>query len=321
MRQFHPAFRNLSSSFRSQLQVQSCTQCSRCFASQSSGGGKTSEYDQTYGWTYRLAMYFPGLFCAALGMWQLDRREWKMDLLEERTLLLKKNPVQLFFLQEKPPEFYPVACTGVFDHDKAIYVGPRVKHINGSARKGWVLLTPMTHPTKNRTIIVNRGWVPDLWRHNAKYRSQNEPQGEVTIRALLRSSENPNSFVPRNKPDIREWWWIDQREIARHWKIPEEAPMVEVYSTEDNRVKGVGVMDPMHKPREYGGPITFPLEKSFRDYMDFDVMPETHLTYALFWFFIGGALLLTAWQAVTPNKTGSWRYLAKKAVTTPMQRF
>eukprot|EP01026_Neomeris_dumetosa_P013799 TRINITY_DN14894_c0_g1_i2.p1 TRINITY_DN14894_c0_g1~~TRINITY_DN14894_c0_g1_i2.p1 ORF type:complete len:280 (-),score=36.93 TRINITY_DN14894_c0_g1_i2:469-1263(-) len=262
-------------------------------------------------------MYFPGLFCTVLGLWQLDRREWKIDLLEERKLLLKKNPVQLFFLQEKPPEFYPVACTGVFDHTRCLYVGPRVKHINGAVRKGFILFTPMTNTQKGRTIIVNRGWVPELWRLKPEFRAANEPKGEVTIRALLRESENPNSFVPRNKPDIGEWWWIDQREMALHWKLPKETPMVEVYTTEDNRIKGVGVMDPMHKPREYGGIIRYPLEKSFRDYMDFDVMPETHLTYAIFWFFIGGALLLTAWQAITPNKTGSWKYLGKRAIITP----
>lgn len=62
---------------------------------------------------------------AYLGNWQLDRRQWKTRLLEERREQLLAEPINLFSAEELPPEYSRVSLTGTFDHAKAAYVGPR----------------------------------------------------------------------------------------------------------------------------------------------------------------------------------------------------
>lgn len=67
----------------------------------------------------------PSLVAAYLGNWQLERRQWKMRLLEERREQLLAEPIDLFAVDELPPEYSRVTLTGTYDHAKAAFVGPR----------------------------------------------------------------------------------------------------------------------------------------------------------------------------------------------------
>lgn len=75
----------------------------------------------------------------------------------------------------------------------------------------WRIATSPPHKTRsNRTVLVNRGWVPPDWRrrwHDGVAREQ--PQGRVVATGAAQGSEEPSGFVPRNEPDKGNFYWLD----------------------------------------------------------------------------------------------------------------
>ena len=97
-----------------------------------------------------------------LGTWQLQRLEWKTQLIAERdaglaaaALSLPADDGQLAAL-----EFRKVTARGRFLHDRELYVGSRTNH----GKAGYHVLTPL-QVEDGTVLLVNRGWVP-LDRHD-----------------------------------------------------------------------------------------------------------------------------------------------------------
>ena len=91
----------------------------------------------------------------ALGFWQLDRREWKHDLiatLEEREAV---SPVALPEPVEPAAlEFSRVALTGELLHERELYWTARTR----DGVSGYHVLTPM-RLEDGREVILDRGWL------------------------------------------------------------------------------------------------------------------------------------------------------------------
>jgi surfeit locus 1 family protein len=147
------------------------------------------------------------LLCLALGVWQIQRLHWKEGLIATRQAALKAPPIT-------PPqslaaahglEFRRIAAAGVLLNDKEILlhaIGPK-----GGA--GFDVLTPLRREN-GRSIFVNRGFVPtDL--ADARRRAAGEVAGAVRIAGRLRLAppSKPGWFIPDNRPDKSEWFWID----------------------------------------------------------------------------------------------------------------
>jgi surfeit locus 1 family protein len=146
--------------------------------------------------------------CVALGVWQLERREWKAGLVAAREAALAAAPVA-------PPrsagearvlDYRRVVAEGVFLNDKAVLlhaIGPK-----GAA--GFAVLTPL-RLAEGRIVIVNRGFVPNERRDPAI-----RPLGSVRVEGLLRlpPAEKPGWFTPDNRPAAGEWFWVDLGAIA-----------------------------------------------------------------------------------------------------------
>lgn len=135
-------------------------------------------------------LFIPGLATFGLGTWQLQRRQWKVELLDYRRNRLGDAVVPLDVAldlassdssrnidQQEPPksalaslEFRRVLCEGTYAEDQSLYLGPRGRSTHGVTEKGYFLITPLL-PVQGQDgsvqvpVLVNRGWVPGSWRN------------------------------------------------------------------------------------------------------------------------------------------------------------
>lgn len=58
--------------------------------------------------------------------------------------------------------------------------------------QGFLLITPLRQQGGGRAVMVNRGWVPSEWRHDAAARQAGQPQGKVG-EACVAPSAQPGS--------------------------------------------------------------------------------------------------------------------------------
>ncbi|KAL3152716.1 hypothetical protein ABBQ38_012307 [Trebouxia sp. C0009 RCD-2024] len=264
---------------------------SRCFshapvASQSQG---RSNGQSTAAFIFAL----PCLFTAFLGTWQVQRRQWKVDLLQARTAALKAEGAELSELPPQPAEFTRVHVQGQFDHDASLYVGPRPRSSMGSATNGYQLITPLYSSQWEKPVLVNRGWVPATWRSDAKFRQEWESKdGGSSLQAVTRVSEDPSMFVPQNNPKTGEWFWIDVPAMAASLDMPSDTPLVEVVSVEERQPASGGptAMDVLglrtNRPLNME---EYPIRRSVSELMSFKVTPEDHRNYALTWYTLSAA--------------------------------
>lgn len=148
-----------------------------------------------------------------LGTWQIQRLEWKTNLIAKFEDRLVKPPLPL------PPRVDPdaisdfdyrrVYATGRFRHDQEMLIGPRMRE----GQDGFVVVTPLERGDGQSTVLVNRGWISKKLQHQ-KDRIQGVPQGEVTIGGLLREPWKKNMFTPENKPEEGKFYFPDINQMA-----------------------------------------------------------------------------------------------------------
>ncbi|KAJ1559340.1 hypothetical protein HK405_011014, partial [Cladochytrium tenue] len=148
-----------------------------------SGGPKQSRGPPAWLWIVPAATF-------ALGVWQVYRLRWKLDLIESARASLQGEPLELADALSQPegiPEFQPVRLRGRFlpsssSADSEMAVGPRSRgaaagddgHQGGGlfsnpSSVGYFIVQPFEaflgvgvdgKPTATAVLLVNRGWVP-----------------------------------------------------------------------------------------------------------------------------------------------------------------
>ncbi len=108
--------------------------------------------------TSMLALVFFALF-VRLGLWQLDRAEYKALRYSTFTERQQQAPVRLAELPGINVEdmlWRRVEATGRFDESLQVLLDNRVS----SSEVGYYVYTPFRLAGSEQTILVNRGWVP-----------------------------------------------------------------------------------------------------------------------------------------------------------------
>jgi surfeit locus 1 family protein len=208
----------------------------------------------------------------ALGVWQLERRAWKLDLIARVDARLAAAPVAA-----PGPAAWPalaadaayarVEATGRFLHDRETPV-LAVTDLGS----GYWILTPLETPAF--TVLVNRGFVPPDRRDSAT-RAGGQIGGEVTVSGLLRPSEPGGGFLRRNDPGAGRWYSRDVAAIAAAASLP---PPVAPY-----------FIDADAAPNPGGWPRGGLTVVRFRN---------AHLSYALTWFALAAGLAMLTLRAV-----------------------
>jgi surfeit locus 1 family protein len=201
----------------------------------------------------------------SLGVWQLQRREWKHDLIarvEQRVhapTVAAPDPARF---DGRADEYRRVSLRGRFLNERETLV-QAVTRLGG----GFWLMTPL-RTERGFTVLVNRGFVRSEQRRS---RDWLRVDGEVTVTGLLRLSEPGGGFLRDNLPAEDRWYSRDVAEIARARRLGEVAPY---FLDEDLR----GEIDGK-------GPVGGLTVVKFND---------NHLQYALTWFALALLLALFA---------------------------
>ncbi|HZB38828.1 MAG TPA: SURF1 family protein [Beijerinckiaceae bacterium] len=221
----------------------------------------------------------------SLGTWQLQRRAWKLDLIEKIEARAYGAPGPILPEAEWPrwsaeaEEYRRVRLTGRFLHEHEVAVhGLMPGSLRGQPVQGFYILTPL-RLADGSNVIVNRGFLPTHLRDPAS-RPESQPQGEVTVTGLVRSPEKHGSFRPENDPARDAWFVRDIRQIAEAKNLARTAPFL---------------IDADDTPNPGGWP------KGGQTRL---TMTNDHLDYALTWYGLAlvlvGAFGLVVWRHFHP---------------------
>jgi len=201
----------------------------------------------------------------ALGIWQVERRAWKLDLIARVAAGTRAAPVpvpgpaQWPGLDVRGSEYRRVTATGRFLHDRETLV--QALTVRGA---GFWVVTPLA--TRQGVLLVNRGFVP-AERRDPATRAAGQTAVTVTVTGLLRASEPKGGFLRSNDPAGRRWYSRDVPAIAAATRIGPAAPFF---------------VDADATPNPGGWPVGGLTVLRFNN---------NHLVYALTWFGLAGLSL------------------------------
>lgn len=197
-----------------------------------------------------------------LGVWQLQRREWKLALIAETEAKLTAAPIALDQALKlgKEAQYRRVVLTGHFDHAKegfvyAIAKGAAVYHV----------LTPFT-TDDGRSLIIDRGLIPQDLKDVAKRQAGNVA-GETRVVGVWMKSDPPMSATDPVDKAGRIWFTRDVNWIARNDHLRLAAPVL---------IEADATPNPGGWPKGGQTVVTFRNE---------------HLNYAITWFGLALTLL------------------------------
>lgn len=202
-----------------------------------------------------------GLFTlvfAGLGIWQLERRSWKLDLIARVETRIHAapdaapGPAGWSQIGAAADEYRRVVLQGRY------LEGPDTLTMAVTERgPGFWVLAPF-RSDDGFTVLVNRGFVPEGQRGAGERRAAGT--GEVRVVGLLRLSEPGGGFLRSNDPAAERWYSRDVAAMAVARGLHDVAP----YFVDADAASEPG-------PLPQGGMT----QVSFRN---------THLIYALTWF-------------------------------------
>ena len=159
----------------------------------------------------------------ALGIWQIERRAWKLALIEhvEQRIHAVPGPMPApaswRAIDAAHDEYRRVSVSGRFLHDRETLV----QAVTGEGPGFWVL-TPL-QMADGTVVLINRGFVPPERRDPATRREGN-PAAPVAITGLLRLTEPKGGFLRSNDPAGNRWYSRDVEAIAAARGLPRTAP-------------------------------------------------------------------------------------------------
>ncbi|RZL57578.1 MAG: SURF1 family protein [Variovorax sp.] len=161
----------------------------------------------------------------ALGTWQIQRRTWKLALIERVTQRIGGPPVALPSSDRwsrddaAENEYRRVRATGIFLNDRETLVQATTDYGSGF----WVM-TPL-ETTDGRSVLVNRGFVSPA-RRDRRLRNDGSDAARMPadVVGLLRPSQPGGSFLRRNDPQGERWYSRDVQAIAQARGLAGAAP-------------------------------------------------------------------------------------------------
>ncbi len=189
-----------------------------------------------------------------LGSWQLQRLQWKNDLLAALDQQYETAAPQISQLSAEL-DLTRGMITGQFLQNKTIELKPRTHE----GVTGVHIFTPFKTQS-GETLLVNRGWAP---QNHGEIKTPTTPRQILT--GLFRAPAKPNIFVPQNTPDKGQWYRLDLAQIETALEVPPLAPVI-LYT---ENTTGDSLIPVGTKPD----------------------LNNNHLQYAFFWFAMAAALL------------------------------
>ena len=129
-----------------------------------------------------------------LGVWQLQRLEWKQGLIAQIEARAHAEPVTLkeAVTRAKTGEdvsYLRVRVEGRFDNGKERYL-----YAVSDGTPGWHVITPLETP-EGEVVLVDRGFVPDAFKEPSS-RAQGEINDAVSVTGLARTPRCRGASFP-----------------------------------------------------------------------------------------------------------------------------
>jgi surfeit locus 1 family protein len=200
-----------------------------------------------------------------LGIWQLERLQWKLGLIAHAESRMAAAPISYPARIDDPAalDFRHVLVAGTFLNDRAMAFGA----IANGNQLGARLVTPL-RLADGRVLLVDRGWLPEAMLP-PHVPAAAEPSGHVEVSGVLRYlGDAPRRlFTPANDPAKHRWFWFDGKALAHAVGEPVEPFILFVNRTA--------------KPGELPAPA--PVDVDYRN---------AHLGYAITWFSLAATLIV-----------------------------
>jgi surfeit locus 1 family protein len=154
---------------------------------------------------------------AALGTWQVQRLQWKTDLIERVNSRVHAAPVAApsrehwSTVSRESDEYRHVQVSGAFLHDRSTLV-----FASTELGTGYWVLTPL-RTADNTLILVNRGFVTPKQARTMASRERHSVQAQQAFQfsGLLRLSEPGGGYLRRNDALAGRWYSRDVQAIAQ----------------------------------------------------------------------------------------------------------
>lgn len=161
----------------------------------------------------------------ALGTWQVQRRAWKLTLMERVEQRVHAAPTPIPPASQWPQvtatthEYLPVSLQGRWLADKTV-LAQAVTELGA----GFWVMTPLQQ-SDGTQVLVNRGFVPQAQR--SQWLANPMPAATpdtATVQGLLRMTEPDGGFLRSNDPAQQRWYSRDVAAISQALQLPQAAP-------------------------------------------------------------------------------------------------
>lgn len=180
--------------------------------------------ERTLHWGWAVCALALFMAFAALGTWQLQRRVWKLDLIERVNQRVAAPAVPAPSMPDWPrvnaanDEYRHVVLSGRFIEGRDVRV--QAVTVIGS---GFWLLSPL-QLADGSVVLVNRGFVPPKWSAAPPGASFAGADASVTVTGLLRLTEPGGGFLRSNDPAAERWFSRDVAAMAQARGLSQVAP-------------------------------------------------------------------------------------------------
>ncbi len=202
-----------------------------------------------------------------LGTWQLERREWKRDILDRMAMNQAAAPISLEELLKGDPlrhEYGRVKVAGTFEHDKEFHLAAR----SLKNKVGLQVVTPLK-TDDGRVVLFDRGWIPSEKKDPPK-RAEGQIAGRVELTGVVRRSQVRRQYAPENVPDKNVWFHVDVPLMRQLAGAPRDPKLDTFFFDADAAPNPGGV--------PVGGQTRLDI-------------PNDHMQYAITWFLIALAMI------------------------------
>lgn len=223
----------------------------------------------------------------ALGTWQVERRAWKLALMERVTDRVGAEPVAAPSPAQWPQvnaaqyEYLPVTVSGQWLPHKTVLVQAATE-----LGAGFWVVTPLQAADGSQTLI-NRGFIPaserQAWLPAAGAPADTPDTAPQTVTGLLRMTEPAGGFLRDNDPANQRWYSRDVAAIAAAQGLEQAAP----YFIDQGLPARPGTPAAQTWPRPGMTVISF---------------HNSHLVYALTWYGLALMVLVAAYVIVRWEK-------------------
>jgi surfeit locus 1 family protein len=208
------------------------------------------------------------LLVIALGIWQVQRMQWKEELLANLSHELDAAPTPLnagMLADGLPPQsFRHVEFEAALPAHIPVTFAAKYNH--GSL--GYHVISLM-ELKDGGTVLVNRGWIPQAMRDTLLLEeSRRSKPDEITVTGLLRPLPRRGWFIPDNNAADNMWFWYDAPAIATQLGMGAPPQLV---------VEATAISPKTNYPMPAKAEIT---------------LRNDHLMYALTWFGMALALVV-----------------------------